>query len=74
MRNTQVTLSGKTFVELAMERRPRDLMDPASMNSEQLTSTPTEQDLLNEEIQKLAMKRISKSNSDKTSTEILLNG
>ena len=31
-------------------------MDPASMNPEQLTSTPTKQDLPNEEIQKLAMK------------------
>ena len=31
-------------------------MDPASMNPEQLTSKPTKQDLLNEEIQKLAMK------------------
>ena len=31
-------------------------MDPASMTPEQLTSTPTKQDLLNEEIQKLAMK------------------
>ena len=40
-----------------MERRPRDLMDPASMDPEQLTSTPTKQeDLLNEEIQKLATK------------------
>ena len=43
-------------MELAMGRRPRDLMDPASMNPEQLTSTPTRQDLLNEEIRKLAMK------------------
>ena len=56
VRNTQVTLSGKTPVELAMGRRPRDLMHLASMNPEQLTSTPTRQDLLNEEIQKLAMK------------------
>ena len=56
VRNTQVTLSGKTPMELAMGRRPRDLMDPASMNPEQLTSTPTNQDLLKEEIQKLAMK------------------
>ena len=39
-----------------MGRRPRDLMDPASMNPEQLTSTPTKQDLLNEEVQKLAVK------------------
>ena len=43
-------------MELAMGRRPRDLMDPASMNPEQLTSTPTEQDLLDEEIHMLAMK------------------
>ena len=56
VRNTQVTLSGKTPMELAMGRRPRDLMDPASMNPEQLTSTPTKQDLLNNEIQKLALK------------------
>ena len=51
VRNTQVTLSGKTPMELAMGRRPRHLMDPASMNPEQLTSTPTKQ-----HIQKLAMK------------------
>ena len=56
VRNTQVTLSGKTPMELAMGRKPRDLMDLASMHQEQLTSTPTKQDLLNEEIQKLAMK------------------
>ena len=31
-------------------------MDPASMNPEQLTSTPIEQALLNEDIQKLAIK------------------
>ena len=31
-------------------------MDPAAMNPEQLTSTPIKQDLLNEVIQKLAMK------------------
>ena len=56
VRNTQVTLSGKAPMELAMRRRARDLLDPASMNPEQLTSTPTKQDLLNEEIQKLAMR------------------
>ena len=56
VRNTPVTLSGKTFAKLAMGSRSRDLMDPASMNPEQLTSTPTKQDLLNEEIQKLIMK------------------
>ena len=48
-------LSGKTPTELAMGRRPRDLLDPDSMNPEQLTSTPSKQDLLNEDIHKLAM-------------------
>ena len=47
---------GKTPMELAMGRKPRDLLDPASMNPEKLTSTPTKQDLVSEEIQKLAMK------------------
>ena len=39
VRNTQVTVSGKTPMELAMGRKPRDLSDPASMNPEQLTCT-----------------------------------
>ena len=56
VRNTRVTLSGRTSMELAMGRRPRDLVDPASMDPEQLTSTPTKQDLLTEETQKLATK------------------
>ena len=43
-------------MELALGRRPRDLLDPASTNPEQLTSTSTKQDLLNEEIQNLAMR------------------
>ena len=55
VRNTQVTVRGKTPMELAMRRKPRNPQDPASMNPEQLTSTPTRQDLLIEEIQKLAM-------------------
>ena len=42
-------------MELAMGRKPRDLLDPPSKNPEQLTSTPTKKDLLNEEIQELAM-------------------
>ena len=53
VRNTQVTSSGKPM-ELALGRRPRDLLDPPSMKPEQLTPTPTKQDLLNEEIQKMA--------------------
>ena len=56
LRNTQVTSSGNTPMELAMGHKPRDLLDPASMNPEQLTPTPTKQDLLNEEIQKMAIK------------------
>ena len=52
VRNTQITLSGKTSMELAMGRRPRYLLDPASLNPDQLASTPTTQDLLNEEIEK----------------------
>ena len=47
VRNTQVTLSGKTPVELAIGWRRRDHMDPASMDPEQLTSTSNKQDLLN---------------------------
>ena len=39
-----------------MGRRPRDLLDLASMNPKQVTSTPTNQDLLNEEIPKLPMR------------------
>ena len=53
VRNTQVTLSGKTPMELAMGRTPRDVTDPAFLNPEQLTSTSTKQDFLNEEIQKI---------------------
>ena len=43
-------------MELAMGRRPRYLLDPASLNPDQLASTPTTQDLLNEEFEKLAMR------------------
>ena len=39
-----------------MTLRVTENMDLDSMNPEQLTSTPTNQDLLNEEIQQLAMK------------------
>ena len=55
VRNTQVKLSGNTPMDLAMGKRLRDYMDPASMKPEQLTSTPTKQDLLNVEIQQWAM-------------------
>ena len=52
----KTTLSQITPMELAKKKSPRDLMDPASMNPEQRTSTPTKQDFLNDETQKLAMK------------------
>ena len=56
-RNTPLTSSGETDAHgIGHGRKPRDLVDPASMNPEQLTPTPTKQDLLNEEIQKLAMR------------------
>ena len=45
VRNIQVTSSGKTPMELAMGRKSKYLLDPASVNPEQLTSTPTKQDL-----------------------------
>ena len=48
--NTQVTLSGKAY-RVKHGKEARDLMNPASMNPEQLTSISTEQNLLNKEIQ-----------------------
>ena len=53
--NTQVTLSGKAY-GVKHGKEARDLMNPASMNPEQLTSISTKQNFLNREIQKLAMK------------------
>ena len=55
-RNTSVTRSGKTPLELAFGRRPRDLLDVSTMDPQQLTTNRTEVDKTNEEIQKLAMK------------------
>ena len=55
VRNTQVTSGVKTSMELAMGQEPRDLLDPASMSPEQLTSAPTKQDFLNETIRKLTL-------------------
>ena len=72
--NVQTTSSGKTPMELAMGRRPRELLDPASMNPEQLTSTPTKQDLLNEDLQKLAMTTHLQDQFSRRFRQILLNG
>ena len=74
VRNTQVTFSGKTPMELPMGRKPRDLLDPASMNPQQLTSTPTNQDSLMIIFKCRLRGLILKANSEKTLAEILLNG
>ena len=50
VRNTQITLSGKTLMELARGRRPINLLDSVSMNPEQ------QQDLLIEEILSLSLR------------------
>ena len=55
-KNTQVTPSGKTPMDLAMGETRKKFMGAASVNPEQFTSTPTKQNLLNEDIQKLVMK------------------
>ena len=56
VRNTQVTASGRTPLELALGRRPRDLLDPANMNPQQLTAERTKDDTTNEELQRIAMR------------------
>ena len=43
IRNAQVTSSGKTPLELAFGRKPRDMLDPASMNPQQLTTSRSNQ-------------------------------
>ena len=48
IRNTQVTSSGKTPLELSFGRKPRDLLDPANMNPQQLTTAMNNQDINNE--------------------------
>ena len=47
VRNKGVTASGKTPMQLAMGKKPRNFQNPTSMNPEQVTPTPTKQDLLN---------------------------
>ena len=57
VRNTQVTLSGETPMEVAMGRRPKRSHGPSFHESRTPNiNTNTNQDLPNEEIQKLAMK------------------
>ena len=56
VRNTQVILSGKTPVEVQWGANQEISWTQFPLNPEQFTSTPTKQDLLNEETQKMAMK------------------
>ena len=53
IRNTQVAASGRTPMELAFGRRPRDILDPTTMNPEQLTVDKTKGDITNDELQKM---------------------
>ena len=52
----QTTLAQINSCPIGAQGSNGDLLDPTSMNPEQLTSTPTKQDLLNEEIHKMAMR------------------
>ena len=43
-RNTQITVSGYSTLEVATGRRPSDLFDVETANPEQLSSAPPEKD------------------------------
>ena len=55
-RNNQLTISGKTPIEMAFGRRPPDLLDLEGQNPEQLTNDPLEEDKLDRIVRKLALK------------------
>ena len=55
-RNNQLTISGKTAIEMAFGRRPPDLLDLEGQNPEQLTNDPLEEDKLDRIVRKLALK------------------
>jgi hypothetical protein len=55
-RNTSLTYGGKTPLELAFGRRPRDILTLENSNPEQLSSTPSAPELNDQKLQKLAMK------------------
>ena len=56
IKNTQISFNGKPPLELAFGRKPRDLLDLATMDPQQLTNRPRAADKDNEELQKLTMK------------------
>jgi hypothetical protein len=55
-RNNQLTISGKTPLELSYGRRPPYLLDVETMNSEQLSVEPLPHDRLEVELKRLALK------------------
>ena len=55
-RNNQLTLSGRTPLELSYGRRPPGLLDVETMNPEQLSIEPLEDDRLDVELKRLALK------------------
>ena len=55
-RNTQLTISGYSPLEIATGRRPPDLFDVETANPEQLTSEPCEEDVSTLALQRLALR------------------
>ena len=55
-RNTQLTISGYSPLEIATGRRPPDLFDVETANPEQLTSEPHEEDVSTLALQRLALR------------------
>ena len=55
-RNTQLTISGYSPLEIATGRRPPDLFDVETANPEQLTSEPSEEDISTLALQRLALR------------------
>ena len=55
-RNTQLTISGYSPLEISTGRRPPDLFDVETANPEQLTSEPPEEDVSTLALQRLALR------------------
>ena len=55
-RNTQLTISGYSPLEVATGRRPPDLFDVETANPEQLSATPPDEDLSTLALQRLALR------------------
>jgi hypothetical protein len=55
-RNCQLTISGKTPLEMAFGRKPPDLLDVENMNPEQLSAIPLPEDRTKSELRTLALK------------------